>query len=56
MERILHTSKRLEIKLILIPVFGLAIAYEHEHREAAIVLGCFLITLEIKRSRYKKRK
>ena len=54
MERTLYTSNRLDIALI--PAFGFAIGYEHKYREVVIILGCFLITIEFKRSKIKKRK
>jgi hypothetical protein len=56
MERTLHTSNRLEITSSLLPGLGFALAYERKYRELALILGCFLITFEFKRTRNKKRK
>ena len=54
MERTLYTSNRLE--LAFIPAIGFAIGYEHKYKEVVIILGCFLCTIEFKRSKIKKRK
>ena len=56
MDKILYTSKRLQINLLLIPGFGFMAGYEHKYTEAHVLLGCFLISVEIKQHKNKKRK
>lgn len=50
----IYTTRHIELSFI--PAFGLTVGYEHQYREIAIIFGCFLLTIEFKRKKTKKRK
>lgn len=57
MEKTFHLTNRLHLTIATISGIGLTIGYEPKYREAILILGCFIFTLEFqKKSKSKKRK
>lgn len=56
MEHKIHTSKRLEISVSMIPGLGFTLTYENRYKELVVILGCFLIAFEFKNIIKRKRK
>ena len=54
--RYTHNSKKIERDFGWIPAWGYAIGWEPKYREFVMILGCFILSVEFRRTRTKKRK